>query len=63
MADPTPCPICSLPGGFHDTEDPWSDAGHRAHQVPRRLVRPSNNEIRRVARTGRRAADVLAGRL
>lgn len=33
---PWPCPICSLPGGFHDHGD--RDSRHDAHEVPRRLL-------------------------
>lgn len=30
--DPTPCPVCRQPGGFHDL------AVHNAHLVPRQLA-------------------------
>jgi hypothetical protein len=42
---PTPCPVCGLPGGFHDTDD--RNGRHRAHVVPRHLVRLSNNALRK----------------
>lgn len=53
IAAPTPCPICALPGGFHDTEDLWAPSKHRAHVVPRHLVRPSNTAVRKAARRTR----------
>lgn len=30
--EPTPCPVCRQPGGFHDSTI------HNAHEVPRRLT-------------------------
>lgn len=42
---PTPCPVCHLPGGFHDNDDAVSR--HHERVVPRELVRPSNTATRK----------------
>lgn len=32
---PTPCPVCAAPGGFHDKDK------HSEHEVPRELIKES----------------------
>jgi hypothetical protein len=57
---PTPCPICYLPGGFHDHDDDWTESRHLAHSVPRDLCRPSNSEVKRQRQRATAAARLEA---
>lgn len=60
MIEPSPCPVCGYPGGFHDAGDEWTP--RRCAQVPdRSRVRPGNKALRQALRRGARgmSADLV----
>lgn len=46
---PTRCPVCRMPGGFHDTEDIGGQHAAAGIRIPSDLTWPSNNAKKRQA--------------